>query len=87
MRSRSRRTSWKRAVAGMAVVCVGLTSSLVTAAPQVGATAPGGLRSGGSVDEAWLTGRRARGLDHPAAGRLAGGRTRPIRAPPTRWGR
>jgi predicted acyl esterase len=56
MRSRSRRTSWKRVVAGIAVVCAGLGSTLVTVAPQVGATPPTGLQAGGSVDEAWLTG-------------------------------
>ena len=59
MRSRSRRSSWKRAVAGVAIVCVGLVPTLVSTAPAASAAAPTGLQSGGSVDEAWLTGAGA----------------------------
>ncbi len=57
MHSRSRSTSWRRAVTGVAVACVGLVPVLVAVAPPAGAGTA--LHFGGSVDEAWLTGAGA----------------------------
>ena len=60
MRRTFRSTSWGRAVAGIAgALCVGLVPTLVAVAPPAGATLTPALQSGGSVDEAWLTGARA----------------------------
>ena len=57
MRNRNRVMSWRHAVAGVtAAMCVGLVPTLVAVAPPAGATSPSSMQSGGSVDEAWLTG-------------------------------
>ena len=46
-------------VAGVAVATLGLVPTVVVGASQAGAAAPTDLRSGGSIDEAWLTGAGA----------------------------
>ena len=59
MRTVHRRPFVRLAAASIAVATLGLTPALVATAPQAGATVPHDLQSGGSVDEAWLTGAGA----------------------------
>jgi uncharacterized protein len=59
VRTIHRRPFRSLAVVGLAAIGLGLTPVLVATAPPAGATVVHTLRSGGSVDEAWLTGAGA----------------------------
>ena len=59
MPSRDERSPWGRALVAALIVCTGVVTVLVSAAPPVGAAASNGMKAGGSVDEAWLTGAGA----------------------------
>src|SRR5664280_3051232 len=59
MPSRDERSLWRHALVAALIVCTGVVTVLVSAAPPVGAAASNGMKAGGSVDEAWLTGAGA----------------------------
>src|SRR5271168_4752473 len=51
-----RRPFMRLAVAGFAVITLGLAPALAASAPPAGAAISHSLQANGSVDEAWLTG-------------------------------